>query len=528
MLNLLFISNNPKAQYIKSVLQPVLKVIIDVVPDFDHGLKDVFEKRPATVCIQEQIAGVTGESVARHIQMLLGTGSPRFILMHEGSSKAKLIKGLFEHVIDLNQPDASLAINFQNTLESLLGEQWGKIYNPPILPETPVLSAVYVPEKSQVDADKLVDDFLSDLDSGNSSPAAPTAEPDTLDQDLSVSVLNSSDEIAEMLLAQSAQAKINDAIFDKTAGASAKPGAESVVERQPSHAANDSDPFATLPESNDHSSIPFLKKSLSGSQQNSAKPKTAIDASSETKPPAQVLAAVSKTPQAAVEVAPSFASAAASDFKIKNKKDSPEELIPEELLIAFEENYRTESAHMKRNVIILSALLITVTVGGWYVLKQKPQILASMKQRLLPAKALVADQPTAASPSKKSVQTSSPANPVAPSTLPKFIPQHGHDKTYATKNPGWERYVANNMEFRVFKAGGAIKAVQVLSIKGNVLTEQFLKSVLAELAGSAEYKVESRKIKSGLTELRGVVDRKADIIIYKNKETVRAFVVSLN
>jgi len=75
MLNLLFISDSPKVEYIKSVLQPVLKVIIDVVADFDHGLKDVFEKRPGTVCIQDQIGGVTGESVARHIQMLLSTSS---------------------------------------------------------------------------------------------------------------------------------------------------------------------------------------------------------------------------------------------------------------------------------------------------------------------------------------------------------------------------------------------------------------------------------------------------------------------
>lgn len=526
MLNLLFISNSPKVQYIKSVLQPVLKVIIDVVPDFDHGLKDVFEKRPATVCIQEQIAGVTGESVARHIQMLLGTGSPRFILMHEGSSKAKLIKGLFEHVIDLNQPDASLANNFQDTLESLLGEQWVKIYIPPVQTSASVRSAVSVPEGPQVDADKLVDDFLSDLDTNNFSSAASSAVPDVLGQELTV--LSSSDKIAEMLLAQSAHAKSNDTFFGKTAGSSAESGAESVVKQQPSLAANDSGPFVTTPESNKNTSIPSLNKPLSYSQQDSIKSKTVINAASESKLPSQVHQTVSKTSQTSVEVAPSLSSVAAAEFKIKNKKDLPEDLIPEELLIAFEENYRTESAHMKRNILALSVLLIAVIVVGWYFLKQKPHLLDSMKQRLLPAKALVLNQPSAVSPPQKSGQTGPQANPVVTTTLPKFIPMHGHDKTYATKNPGWERYVANNIEFRVFNAGGAIKAVQVLSIKGNVLTEQFLKSVLAELAGSAEYKVGSRKIKSGLTELRGVVDQKADIVIYKNKESVRAFVVSLN
>ncbi len=80
MINLLFISNSPRAELLRVHFQQILKIRIDVVEDFDHGLKDVFEKRPVTVCIQDQIAGVTGESVARHIQLLLGNGAPSFVL----------------------------------------------------------------------------------------------------------------------------------------------------------------------------------------------------------------------------------------------------------------------------------------------------------------------------------------------------------------------------------------------------------------------------------------------------------------
>ena len=111
--------------------------------------------------------------------------------------------------------------------------------------------------------------------------------------------------------------------------------------------------------------------------------------------------------------------------------------------------------------------------------------------------------------------------------MPQFIPLQGHDKKYATSNPGWERYVGNNVEFRVFSSGNAIKAVQVRSITGSALPEQLLKSVLTQLAGSSDYKVESRKNISGVTELRGAAGQKADIIIYKKNESVRAFVVSL-
>ncbi|MDD2855515.1 MAG: hypothetical protein PHU01_08295 [Desulfuromonadaceae bacterium] len=103
MLNLLLISDSSKIENIKTILQPGLKVIIDVVADFDQGLKNVFEKRPATVCIQDQIGGVTGESVARHIQMLLDNSAPTFILLHTGSGSAKMVKGLYAHFIDLSK-----------------------------------------------------------------------------------------------------------------------------------------------------------------------------------------------------------------------------------------------------------------------------------------------------------------------------------------------------------------------------------------------------------------------------------------
>ncbi|NVN89911.1 MAG: hypothetical protein HXX11_04840 [Desulfuromonadales bacterium] len=136
MLNLLFISNSPKIQPIQEIMQPLIKAKIDVVSDFDHGLKDVFEKRPATVIIQEQISGVTGESVARHIQLLLGNGAPKFVLLHEGNTKIKPIPGLFEHVIDLNQPGRTLVAEILSALKQICGVEWEKVAidRPPSIP----------------------------------------------------------------------------------------------------------------------------------------------------------------------------------------------------------------------------------------------------------------------------------------------------------------------------------------------------------------------------------------------------------
>lgn len=525
MLNLLFISNSPKAHYMKSVLQPMLKVIIDVVPDFDHGLKDVFEKRPATVCIQDHIAGVTGESVARHIQMLLGAGSPRFILMHEGSGKAKSINGLFEHVIDLNQTEASLIDNFQNILKSLLGDQWAKIYVSPKQTVASIKTAVSIPDESKADADRLVDDFLTTLEINNTISVGENAASGPSVQDSTE--LRSPDEIAEMLLVQ-ARTHNNKITADEQVEVFAEVEDDRVIEPLPSIAGNDA--VLTLPKSGDNES-PLLRtqeKPASAVRPETVKPRIPVQGAPFSPSTSKVAVSVSK-PDKIVEtdVAISTSAVAPAEFKIRNESDSPDDLIPEELLQAFEQNYRTESTYMKRSVLALSMLLIVTVAGGWYLLKQKPHLLDSLKQRILPSKASVLKPTSQVSPSQNQALLSPLTKPSTTPVLPQFIPLQGHDKKYAKSNPGWERYVGDNVEFRVFSSGNVIKAVQVRSIQGNVLPESLLKSVLTQFAGSPDYNVESRKNKSGVTVLRGTVGQKADIIIYKKNETVRAFVVSI-
>lgn len=529
MLNLLIISNSHKAQYIKKMLQPVLKVIIDVVPDFDHGLKDVFEKRPATVCIQEQISGVTGESVARHIQMLLGTGSPKFILMHEGNSKAKIIKGLFEYVIDLNLPDATLARDFHDTLKSLLGDQWDKIYIQPKASAALINSTETSIDKSHTDADKLVDDFLSDLENNSYPVHEVSPESEAIEQNLTV--LNSSDEIAEMLIAQAANAQnftknevnpLDDvtlpSCFEDLATGDAIPALKSEVANVLQTAQKPINPQTLQFEKNNDDA-----QQISNTSASDANP------TDDLKSPLNIVKPIEKFPNTTVKSDILSTQVAPSEFRIKTENKTPEEIIPEELLLAFEENYRTESTFFKRNILAVSALFVVIAVSGWYMLKQHPQLLTSLKQRLSSsAKPTILKQPSSVTQSSQSNQTVPPVVPTVSPALPKFIPQHGHDAKYATVNPGWERYVDENFDIRIFKDRGSIRAVQVLSVKGKMISDHQLRSALSDLTGTTDYKIESQKNKSGLLELRGTIGKKADIIIYKNKESVRAFVVSLN
>jgi len=145
VLNLLFISDSPKIELIRKELQAVLKVMIDVVTDFDRGMKDVFEKRPATICIQDNIGNVSGESVARHVQMLLGSGAPTFILLHSGNSKVKVINGVFDHLVDLSLPNDAIIEIILAILKPLLGNQWERVFIPPM--PKPNLDQAVTPEK---------------------------------------------------------------------------------------------------------------------------------------------------------------------------------------------------------------------------------------------------------------------------------------------------------------------------------------------------------------------------------------------
>jgi hypothetical protein len=533
MLNLLFISDSPKADFIKNTLQPALKVIIDVVTDFDHGLKDVFEKRPTTVCIQDQIGGVSGESVARHIQMLLGNSAPTFILLHSGNGKPKAIKGLYEHLIDLSQPNEAIAEDILSTLKTLLGDQWQKIFIPPQLTPASVRSSVAVPEESREDADKLVDDFLSDLEASGFTiadeqpPAALTVaapSPETPDfgshsvepekqesiagTKISDHIKSTSDEMAELLLAEAYKENGNKKTVEITAPD--KSGADIIIDSTPKAVAS-----SALPPSSAVLKSPPPAPTISSPGTSAAKPGA-------SKPGIKVAGAASGQPSVTLALP-------AAEFRINQKNTPAEERIPEDLLLAFEKNYRSSSPFLKRGVVIALVSLACVA-GGLYSITKAPGIMGFLRQYGMPSTS-AKQLPVTVTPVnsvQKPVSAPLRQQGVMPQ-LPSFIPKQGHDLAFALKNPGWERYVGKLNEFRVFSVAGHLQAVQVLSVNNSPIAASVIKSVLHELAGSEEYHITSRNRKAGvLVESGKFMNNKGDIKFYRKKGAVKAFVVSVN
>jgi len=518
MVNLLFITNSTKIDIIKNSLQPFLKVKIDIVEDFDFGLKDVFEKRPATVFIQDQIAGVTGESVARHIQMLLGSGSPSFIFMHTGTTKAKPIKGLFDHLIDLSQDELKIVADILATLKILLGNHWEKIYiHPENVIEVGTDSALKSKRTSRSkDADQLVDELFADLGNTTAQVAELSYPAPIIDDPFDV-VSSPQDQLAEMLTESKkneqqnsrSQSSIGDDTLSNTESEDTvdlgliqtnhKP--VSVINTVPA-VAQTSPPVSSQP-----------KVIPSNRIQAVTSPRSALETGHVT---TQSIAE-SETPLTQQILPP--------DFVIVKEWQSGD-VAPEELLREFEGKYYSQVKNWKRYVIVTLVLLVCFFTGIWYFLKNgAPHTSISSPTT----------QSAEVSPNRNAESLQPPLKPdplpvqkVELSELPSFIPQNGLDSSFALSKPGWERYVDNASEYRVFRNSGKIKALQVMGVNNHDISETRMKSILIELLGDGEFKVNSREQKKGYQVARAVVAKNADLLIYFKNSSIRAFVISLN
>jgi hypothetical protein len=118
--------------------------------------------------------------------------------------------------------------------------------------------------------------------------------------------------------------------------------------------------------------------------------------------------------------------------------------------------------------------------------------------------------------------------PIPAKKLLSFVRTEGRDGAYSQKNPGWERYVAETYECRIFREGNHIKAVQVLGIKGHGIGKELLNKILFELVGTSAYQVTSQ-VNNGryLTKI-GTVANKAELMIYTQGAKIRATVITLD
>ncbi|GFE61500.1 hypothetical protein [Geobacter sp. AOG2] len=131
MPDLLFISDNPKLEQVKALLQPMLKLEIVATADYERALKDISGHLPPVICIQDRLAGTEAGEIAGRVRAIPASKEPLFVLLHEGDSTNVPPEQPFGHVIDLNQPVEQIAeIILHVVLRPAFQLHWNEIYIP--------------------------------------------------------------------------------------------------------------------------------------------------------------------------------------------------------------------------------------------------------------------------------------------------------------------------------------------------------------------------------------------------------------
>lgn len=113
--------------------------------------------------------------------------------------------------------------------------------------------------------------------------------------------------------------------------------------------------------------------------------------------------------------------------------------------------------------------------------------------------------------------------------LPEFIPQIAPDASYGAGHPGWERYQADAVEYRVFREKGGVRAVQVLSEQRGAISAPFLKTCIRTSTGIELSEIKfAKERKDGIEVQTGALSNGVELAIYRNiaDRELRGFVLT--
>lgn len=186
------------------------------------------------------------------------------------------------------------------------------------------------------------------------------------------------------------------------------------------------------------------------------------------------------------------------------------------------ESQRVSSCFRRPQFMAGLALAITAVATGYLIWHYPGLIPTSLKSHPSPEKN--AAVPLASTPQNKPLSGASRPVLSQPRLLPSFVSPQGRDYSFSTGRPGWERYLDDNREVRIFRVSGQIAAVQVLTRHGREITDSFLKSALRELMGNSEFATVSYEQRERGVIQRCRVGRKADLLLYHRTNRTGAVV----
>ncbi|MEA5113181.1 MAG: hypothetical protein VB050_04065 [Geobacteraceae bacterium] len=111
--------------------------------------------------------------------------------------------------------------------------------------------------------------------------------------------------------------------------------------------------------------------------------------------------------------------------------------------------------------------------------------------------------------------------------LPAFIRPEWRDQAYSSTHPGWERYVSPQLDFRIYRNVGMMKALQIIAVEGQPLSDPYMASVFSGLGYPVPAQAAKGVAKGGFLMEKSVLDDSAEIVIYRDNDgpTIRALVI---
>lgn len=128
---------------------------------------------------------------------------------------------------------------------------------------------------------------------------------------------------------------------------------------------------------------------------------------------------------------------------------------------------------------------------------------------------LYAQKPKGPPPAPSAPSAVRQAEPALQQRLPSAISRSVPEKAYSAAHPGWERYISEAGEFLVFREGGEIRAIQLLSVKGRVIPDDLVRKLFRETCGTELSVATGRTRKGSYDATTGKVGSSADFLIYR-------------
>lgn len=504
MITVLFISDDKRTVEQIARFQPHFRARLRLASDFDQGLKEVFDNRPAAVFIQSDISGISGETVARHIKTLLRTDAPRIILIHTAPIRSQVGKRWYDDTLDLSLPDQDLDEHLRERLVAVAPGQWIEVAPPPSVPivEEPVPLPVEKPLPASAPAEEFA---FHDWD----IPGTVSAQPESTHRaDIPPSFEIEEYRPLELLAPDTPERLVTPGREGgQAAGKScnATPGLSGM-----STQGNPQAPAAASP------SPAVTDSPINSSPAASPAP---ADARShvharQAAPPAQATT-VSSRKEDPFEERPA---ASIADFSARGSRGSSPEWVS---IPSPGDNARRGGQRPSLWAAAVVILVLGIAAGGSFYLSKKPVSPSPAEKGASQAQALATATPTTVAQPQPSVAS------VAPEPLPSFVPARGKDPAFAKTSPGWERYQGDGAEFRLYREGGRLRAVQVIARNPGGVPKSLVATAVKELTGAGTPKLSKRKDKGEYLVESGSLNGKGELVIYRRKGVIRGFVISL-